>query len=146
MCIEKYFKCSGNNKNCKIYNEYGPTEATVGCIVHLIDESNEPFIGKPIPGLKVIIANDNNLPLPVGFSGEILLGGDSIINEYIYSSEQTSTKFINLPESECKYYKTGDRGRLLGNGFYEYLGRTDDQIKLNGYIKDRNDISHNYNN
>jgi amino acid adenylation domain-containing protein/non-ribosomal peptide synthase protein (TIGR01720 family) len=122
-----------NNKKCKIYNEYGPTEATVGCIVHLIDESNEPFIGKPIPGMKVIIANENNLPLPVGFSGEILLGGDSIINEYIYSSEQTSTKFINLPESECKYYKTGDRGRLLGNGFYEYLGRTDDQIKLNGY-------------
>lgn len=122
-----------NNNDCLIYNEYGPTEATVGCIVHLVDETNEPLIGKPIPGVDVIIANESNQPLPVGCAGEILLSGKSVISGYLKPSQSNALKFTRIEGIEGVFYRTGDVGRLTGRGIYEYLGRTDDQVKLNGY-------------
>ena len=122
-----------NNNDCLIYNEYGPTEATVGCIVHLVNETNEPCIGKPIPGVDVIIANESNQPLPVGCAGEILLSGKSVIGGYLKPSESNALKFTRIEGKEGVFYRTGDVGKLTGRGIYEYLGRTDDQVKLNGY-------------
>jgi amino acid adenylation domain-containing protein len=121
------------NTKCKIYNEYGPTEATVGCIVHLVDDDNAPLIGKPIPGVKVIIADSKNYPLPVECLGEILLAGEGVIKEYLKPSEHSARKFTYIEEFDCDFYHTGDLGKLNASGFYEYLGREDDQIKLNGY-------------
>jgi len=122
-----------NNNDCLIYNEYGPTEATVGCVVHLVDETNEPYIGMPIPGVDVIIANEFNQPLPVGCSGEILLSGKSVISEYLRPSQFNELKFTHIHGMQGLFYRTGDVGRLSGRGIYEYLGRTDEQVKLNGY-------------
>jgi amino acid adenylation domain-containing protein len=122
-----------NNKDCQIYNEYGPTEATVGCIVHLVDDTNMPYIGKPIPGVKVLIVNESNQPLPIGCIGEILLSGKSVIKEYLKTSQNNASKFTNISGIDGLFYRTGDIGRLTGGGIYEYHGRTDDQVKLNGY-------------
>lgn len=122
-----------HNKDCKVYNEYGPTEATVGCIVQLVDETNEPLIGKAIPGVNVIVVNEKNRPLPVGCVGEILLTGESVIKEYLSPSEQNTVKFTKVEGMEGLFYRTGDLGRLTGNGLYEYHGRKDDQVKLNGF-------------
>ena len=128
------------NKECKIYNEYGPTEATVGCIVHLVDDTNEPLIGRPIPGMNVIVADRNNNLLPVGCVGEILLAGESVIKEYVKSSDRTIGKFIFLRELNRTFYRTGDMARINSKGLYEYLGREDDQIKLNGYRIELNEV------
>ena len=128
------------NKECKIYNEYGPTEATVGCIVHLIDDTNEPLIGRPIPGMNVIIADTNNNLLPVGCVGEILLAGESVIDEYVKATDRTNGKFVFVKEFNRIFYRTGDLGRINLNGLYEYLGRVDDQVKLNGYRIELNEV------
>jgi amino acid adenylation domain-containing protein len=122
-----------NNNDCLIYNEYGPTEATVGCIVHLVDETNEPYIGLPIPDVNVIIANEFHQPMPIGCAGEILLSGKSVISEYLKPSQLTESKFTKIDGLQGLFYRTGDIGRLTGRGIYEYLGRTDEQVKLNGY-------------
>ena len=122
-----------NNNDCMIYNEYGPTEATVGCIVHLVDETNEPYIGLPIPDVNVIIANEFHQPMPIGCAGEILLSGKSVISEYLKPSQLTESKFTKIDGVQGLFYRTGDIGRLTGRGIYEYLGRTDEQVKLNGY-------------
>ena len=132
---EKQIEHLRNNQGCRIYNEYGPTEATIGSIVHLIEDDNLPVIGKPIPGLTALIVSQNNDILPVGCKGEIVLSGDGVIKNYINDdSGEVSQKFIKLKQiNNVSFYKTGDLGLCRFDGNLEYLGRIDDQVKIRGY-------------
>jgi len=123
------------NPKLKIYNEYGPTEATVGCITHeLADSDASIFIGKPIDNTTVLILDAQKNRVPVGVTGEIYLGGKSLSKGYINSSQTTEEKFIINPfNSKEKLYKTGDLGRWLPNGCIDYIGRFDKQVKIRGY-------------
>mgnify|MGYP000527624993 CR=1 FL=1 len=90
--LRLYQLCMINDDVTSIHNKLKSNNEKQ--LLLIIDLLSKNYLENKFLNVEVIIANDNNLPLPVGFSGEILLGGDSIINEYIYSSEQTSTKFI----------------------------------------------------
>ncbi|MFD2585479.1 amino acid adenylation domain-containing protein, partial [Croceitalea marina] len=125
------------NKDIKIVNEYGPTEATVGCIVKEIQSSEEPIaIGKPIANAQIFIL-DNNLNLvPIGVSGELCIAGAGLAKEYLNKSKLTSNKFIRNPfidNSNSRIYKTGDLARYLPDGNIEFLGRIDSQVKIRGF-------------
>ncbi|NVO09465.1 MAG: amino acid adenylation domain-containing protein [Bacteroidales bacterium] len=126
----------GLNKDIQIVNEYGPTEATVGCIVKDIKDVNEfILIGKPIANTKIYVINDNALA-PIGVPGEICIGGDGVAKEYLHRPDLTKEKFIKNPfnsDSESRLYKTGDLARWLPCGDIEYMGRIDEQVKINGY-------------
>ena len=119
-----------------IYNEYGPTEATVGCMIYEYnpkDTYKSVPIGKPINNTKVLILNKNLELLPLGKSGEMYISGNSLSLGYT-NTEKTAEKFIDSPfEKDEKLYKTGDLAVLYKNGTMEYLGRTDFQVNLNGY-------------
>jgi amino acid adenylation domain-containing protein/non-ribosomal peptide synthase protein (TIGR01720 family) len=122
------------NAGCRIYNEYGPTEATVGCIVKEIAEDNLPFIGRPIQNTEVFLLDDSLQMVPYGCVGELYIGGAGLARGYLNRVSLTNEKFIDNPFKPGKRcYKTGDLGRWRENGILEYLGRIDDQVKIKGY-------------
>ncbi|WP_027392677.1 non-ribosomal peptide synthetase [Aquimarina latercula] len=123
------------NKDIKIYNEYGPTEATVGCITKEIhNEEGKILIGKPISNVKINLIDYENRPCKIGVIGEIVIEGDSVAVGYLNRPELTKEKFVkNLLGKTGNLYKTGDLARWLPDGNIEYIGRKDDQVKIRGH-------------
>jgi len=123
-----------------LFNGYGPTEATVECMIHRFDETGDTRtsvpIGRPIPNTKIYILDHNLQPVPVGVTGELHIGGNSLANGYLNQPEMTAEKFIPDPfsnKTNACLYKSGDLARYLPDGKIEYIGRIDHQIKLRGY-------------
>lgn len=123
------------NPSIRIYNEYGPTEATVGCTIFEIKSVEEPIlIGKPIANTSIYILDKFNRLQPEGVVGEIGIGGAGLARGYLNRSDLTSEKFISNPFKEGELiYKTGDLGKWLPNGAIDYKGRIDHQVKVRGY-------------
>ncbi|MDB4901294.1 MAG: amino acid adenylation enzyme/thioester reductase family protein [Mucilaginibacter sp.] len=127
----------------EIINEYGPTEATIGCCSYSLNTledyefiQTELPIGTPIPNTRVYIANADKELSSIGIIGEICIGGMGLARGYLNHPELTAEKFIKDPfnnEAGARLYKTGDWGRRLPDGNIEYLGRMDDQVKVRGY-------------
>ncbi len=124
-------------RNVTIYNEYGPTEATVGCIVHLFDakgniEGSVP-IGNPINNMEAYVLDSHQNPVPQGISGELYLAGMNLASGYWNRNNLTEKKFLTNPfHGKSKLYKTGDLVRINQEGILEFLGRTDQQVKITG--------------
>ncbi|WP_328616435.1 amino acid adenylation domain-containing protein [Amycolatopsis sp. NBC_00355] len=116
-----------------VTNEYGPTEATVGCVAHRLDgpvDGPVP-IGRPIPGTRVYVLDDRLRPVPPGVAGQLHLAGAQLADGYLGLPELTAERFPDGPFG--RMYTTGDLARWRRDGTLEYLGRTDDQVKLRGY-------------
>ncbi|MEH2266224.1 amino acid adenylation domain-containing protein [Nostoc sp.] len=123
----------------RLINEYGPTEAVVGCCVYeatgKTDVVGDLLIGQPIANARIYILDNQNQPLPPGIPGELCIAGASLARGYLNRAELTAEKFIELElfgEKE-RVYKTGDLARWLRDGNLEYLGRIDNQVKLRGF-------------
>ncbi len=136
-----YFSDEG--LDIEIINEYGPTEATVGCSIFRYNTSedinkiddNVP-IGTPIDNVKLFILGENNSLTPVGVAGELFIGGPGLARGYLNLPDLTREKFIKNPfgkEQGSRLYRTGDIARRLKDGNLEFLGRKDDQVKIRGY-------------
>ena len=119
-----------------IYNEYGPTEATVGCMIyeyHPEDTYTSVPIGYPIDNTQILLLNNEQELVPLGNIGEMYISGDCLALGYT-DEQKTAEKFIDHPfYNGERIYKTGDLAILHSNGVMEYLGRSDFQVKLNGY-------------
>jgi len=117
----------------KIFNEYGPTEATVGCTVAEVSLGNIT-IGRPIANTSIYILDKNEKLLPQGAVGEIYIGGAGLANGYYQQPELTDAVFLDSPFVEGeKIYRTGDLGLWLQDGNLKYVGRKDSQVKIRGY-------------
>ncbi|KAB2832885.1 MAG: amino acid adenylation domain-containing protein, partial [Caedimonadaceae bacterium] len=129
-----------------IFNEYGPTEATVGSCVfkledHTILYSNSIPIGKPIFNTQVYILDEHLNPVPIGVRGEIYIGGQGLARGYLNRPDLTADKFIPNPfiqkgskrNESLRLYRTGDLARYRDNSHIEFLGRSDDQVKIRGF-------------
>ncbi|MGG7175942.1 non-ribosomal peptide synthetase [Clostridium paraputrificum] len=124
--------------NIDIINEYGPTEATVGCIAHKFDYTKKydktVLIGRPINNFKIYIVDTKNDIVPIGVIGEICISGNGLARGYLNNDKLTEEKFLNNPyKLGERMYKTGDLARWLPDGNIEYLGRIDDQVKVRGF-------------
>ncbi|MBH8576701.1 amino acid adenylation domain-containing protein [Nostocaceae cyanobacterium CENA369] len=123
----------------RIINEYGPTEAVVGCCVYeatkKIDLVGDLLIGQPIANARIYILDNQNQPLPVGIPGELCIAGAGLARGYLNRPELTAEKFIELDlfGKRERVYKTGDLARWLPDSNLEYLGRIDNQVKLRGF-------------
>ncbi|MGN7765836.1 non-ribosomal peptide synthetase, partial [Paenibacillus sp. 22594] len=122
----------------RLYNEYGPTEATVGCMVHpydpAIEQSGTVRIGKPGDNMEIYILEHGTDLVPIGVYGELCIGGDGLARGYLNRAELTAEKFVDHPFSEGeKLYRSGDLARWLTDGTMEYGGRMDHQVKIRGY-------------
>ncbi|WP_027388581.1 non-ribosomal peptide synthetase, partial [Chryseobacterium gregarium] len=121
------------NKDIEVYDEYGPTEATVGCIARKVDLSVNT-IGSPISNTQIYILDEYGHLLPAGVHGELYIAGAGLARGYLNREDLTSEKFVANPFVEgTKMYRTGDLGRWLPDGTIEYLGRTDHQVKIRGH-------------
>lgn len=128
-------------------NEYGPTEATVGCCVFEISNLESSLqasvpIGRPISNTQIYILDSNLNPVPVGVTGEIYIGGAGLARGYLNKPDLTADKFVpnpfaneeNVKEGKSlRLYRTGDLARFLPDGNIEFLGRIDDQVKIRGF-------------
>ncbi|WP_340107001.1 amino acid adenylation domain-containing protein [Rhodohalobacter sp. 8-1] len=131
--VEQHFN---NLPNTKLYNEYGPTEATVWCLAHCVsqqDSVDRVPIGRPIPGSKAYILDTNNHRVPVGVIGELFIGGEGVSNGYIGNATADNNLFIENPFDNGKIYKTGDLASYRKDGNIDFRGRIDDQIKIRGH-------------
>lgn len=118
----------------KIYNMYGPTETTIWSSVSDLTNKDRIDIGRPIKNTEIYIVDENLSILSDGQSGEICIAGKGLAKGYVGRSDLTVEKFICLPQDpDVRVYRTGDRGRYLPNGDLEYLGRTDNQVKIRGH-------------
>ena len=127
-------------QNCRLYNQYGPTESHVVTAFQLSGAPDEwpslPPIGRPISNAEIYLLDAEHNPVPVGIAGELYIGGECLAREYIHQPEMTSEKFIPNPfcqEPGRRLYKTGDRARYMPDGNIEYLGRLDHQVKVRGF-------------
>ena len=138
--LEKY------HNRVEIYNEYGPTESTVGCTVYNVNSYNLNIsssvpIGKPTFGNNIYILNDYGGSVPIGGIGEIFIAGESVSQGYMGDAVLTNEKFSIDPFcNDYRMYQTGDLGKLLPNGNIVYIGRKDRQKKIRGYLVDLDDI------
>lgn len=123
------------NDGLKVYNFYGPTEATIACSVFECSEQDIDWedvpIGKPIDNVSFLVVSENDEKLPDGLLGELCVGGETIVNNYWNNEELDEQKFIHFDGK--RYYKTGDQVQVCSKGYYWFRGRNDDQIKLNGF-------------
>lgn len=129
----------------KIFNEYGPSETVVGCMIHefnvVQDKGTSVPIGKPIQNTEIYLLDSNLQPVPMGEKGEIYISGAGVSKGYLNRSELTEERFINNPFSNNdRMYKTGDLAKFIDLYTVEYLGREDDQIKLQGFRIERTEI------
>ena len=124
----------------RFINEYGPTETVVGCCIYEVqpgDPHRGPVpIGRPIANSRLYILDADRQPVPAGTAGELYIGGAGVARGYLNRPELTRERFLADPfsdEPEARMYRTGDLARCRDDGNIEYLGRTDDQVKLHGY-------------
>lgn len=125
-----------------VYNEYGPTEATIVATTCGITRHNiaafarRPVIGQPLSHVSIYILDDNMQLVPDNTPGEIYIGGRSVAAGYLNNPALTQEKFVQNPfdnRGESRLYKTGDLGRWLTDGNIECLGRKDHQVKIRGH-------------
>jgi amino acid adenylation domain-containing protein/non-ribosomal peptide synthase protein (TIGR01720 family) len=116
------------------FNLYGPTETTVDAVWTRVT-GDRPVIGKPVRNLRAYVLDDSLRPVPVGVAGELHIAGVQLARGYLNQSGLTASRFIANPFGEpgTRLYATGDRVRWTAAGTLEYLGRTDEQLKIRGF-------------
>ncbi|MCX2449841.1 amino acid adenylation domain-containing protein [Pedobacter sp. PLR] len=128
------------SNTCRIVNHYGPTETTIGKLLHLVNETtvydHTIPIGKPFTNAKVYILNPEFREAAVNEPGEIYIGGAGLARGYLNRPDLTAERFVKdffSEEPGARLYLTGDLGKKREDGEIEYLGRIDDQVKIRGY-------------
>lgn len=123
----------------QLMNHYGPTEATIGCISHMIDFEQfeqfleRPIIGKPHDNMQAYILDTQLKLSPIGVPGELCISGVGLARGYLNRLELTEEKFVSNPLTGERMYRTGDLARWLSDGTIDFLGRIDSQVKIRGY-------------
>jgi len=130
----------------RLINEYGPTEAVVGAMMHHFDAGRLPAplvsLGRPAPGMRIYVLNAAGARQPIGVAGEIAIGG-RLARGYLNRPDLTAARFVSDPFNAGEtLYLTGDLGVFHSATDLHYLGRMDDQIKLNGVRLELGEVEH----
>jgi hybrid polyketide synthase / nonribosomal peptide synthetase ACE1 len=144
--------------NVSLINAYGPAETTIishlGKVTYGDDNGGEVFesVGQSLPNFSTYILDEGGAPVPIGFPGEIYIGGPSVSSGYSNNKELTLKKFLPNPFATSddiklgwdRIYRSGDKGRLLADGSLVPLGRIqgDNQIKLRGMRVELEGVEH----
>ncbi|MFA6409434.1 MAG: AMP-binding protein [Gammaproteobacteria bacterium] len=124
---------ASSSNNGIVENFYGPTEATIAFTHYRFhSESGVVPIGKPFPGLKIVIMNESFQPVDPGAIGEIYLSGIQVASGYYRDKKLTRQRFVRIG-SEDVWYRSGDLGTTDALGNVIFKGRKDDQLQIRGY-------------
>jgi len=130
-----------------LVNNYGPTECTVvatSAAVTAQKVEKLPAIGRAIDNTQVLILDDKLKRVPTGTVGEIYVGGAGLALGYLNDEQLTAQRFVKNPFSDVpgtRLYRTGDLGSYLPDGQISFRGRADDQVKINGFRVELNDVN-----
>jgi acyl-coenzyme A synthetase/AMP-(fatty) acid ligase/acyl carrier protein len=117
------------------YNFYGPTECTVDTVVSAVRATDRPVIGRPVDGTNAYVLDDGLAPVLAGVTGELYLSGPQLARGYLGRPDLTAERFVPDPFGPpgSRMYRTGDAVRRHPDGTLDFVGRTDDQVKVRGY-------------
>jgi len=134
--VESHF---AEHPGTRLWNEYGPTEATVWSTVHELlpgaTGSRVP-IGRPIDGATLHLLDADGRRVPPGVTGEVFLGGSGVTRGYAGRAGLTAERFVPDPfdpRGGGRLYRTGDLARWSAAGELLFLGRVDHQVKVRGF-------------
>ena len=126
---------------CRVLNHYGPTETTVG-VTTLRAEEGEAWprgdslpLGRPLANTRIYVVDRDLEPVPIGFPGELLVGGEGVSRGYLGRPDLTADRFVPdvFATTGARLYRTGDLARWLPDGMLQFLGRIDHQVKIRGF-------------
>ncbi|CDG82041.1 non-ribosomal peptide synthetase [Janthinobacterium agaricidamnosum] len=126
--------------DCRLYNLYGPTEAAIdvsswACLPSSTATLACVPIGRPIDNVALYVLDSNFDPCPLGVRGMLYIGGAGLARGYVGRADLTAEHFMPDPyaaHAGARMYRSGDLATLDENGVIHYLGRLDEQIKING--------------
>ncbi len=127
----------------RLFNNYGPTEATVVATEAELTPGSAIVIGKPIHNVRCYILDHALRPAPVGAPGELYIAGRNLARGYLNHPAQTAAVFVPDPFSDepgARMYRTGDQARYRADGAIEFLGRMDNQVKVRGFRVELDEI------
>jgi len=123
-----------NVEGLRIFNVYGPTEATVWATYAELTHATTVTLGKPLPNVQAYVLGPQQQRLPIGNQGELYLAGDCLASGYLFDQERTNDAFVANPFAQGELmYRTGDMVSWTTQGELTYHGRRDHQVKLRGY-------------
>jgi amino acid adenylation domain-containing protein len=128
------------NRPVELYNEYGPTECVVGCMVHRFDPGADGRAGSSVPigvpadHVKLYLLNEELQPVPEGAPGELCIVRNGLARGYRNDRSKTEAVFVANPGNESeRMYRSGDLARFSSEGCLTFLGRVDSQVKILGH-------------
>ncbi len=130
--------------NVRIFNEYGPTEAVVGCMIHEavadeLAEAPDVPIGRPAPGVSLRVVDPATHDVPIGALGELLIGHPGVTHGYL-DDAAGDDPFVVIDGT--RWYRSGDLVRLADESTLVYHGRIDEQIKTGGIRLEPVEVEH----
>ncbi|CAN5293389.1 amino acid adenylation domain-containing protein [soil metagenome] len=146
--VEGWSRCV---PNARIQNVYGPTEATIYCLIYEWEleaaraeaVSGVVAIGQPMPRVEAFVVGEQSARLPDGETGELCLRGDQVTDHYWRDADKTAAAFIDVDAaSGGKAYRTGDICFVNEHGNFVYCGRADFQVKIDGHRVELGEIEH----
>jgi amino acid adenylation domain-containing protein len=119
-------RCAG------LWNMYGPTETTIWSTGHKVESGTGPVsIGRPIANTQVHVLDQQRNMVPPGVAGDLYIGGAGLARGYLRRDELTAERFAETAYG--RLYRTGDRARWRADGTLDFLGRSDNQMKIRGF-------------
>jgi len=115
---------------------FGITETTITSTLQRFENPSTISIGKPVANTETYVLDHRLEPAPIGVTAELYVGGAGLARDYLDHPELTAAKFIPHSfsnEPGARLYKTGDMARYFADGRLEFIGRVDEQLKINGY-------------
>jgi amino acid adenylation domain-containing protein/non-ribosomal peptide synthase protein (TIGR01720 family) len=118
-----------------VVDGYGPTETTTFALSQplAVPVPDSVPIGTPLDNMGAYVLDAALRPVPPGVSGELYLSGTGLARGYLNRPGLTAERFVANPFGPGRLYRTGDLVRWNTAGQVEYLGRADDQVKINGF-------------
>ncbi|HEV2374803.1 MAG TPA: amino acid adenylation domain-containing protein [Streptosporangiaceae bacterium] len=117
-------------------NAYGTTECTVDSVIGEITSEAAQVIGRPLRGTQAVVVDSHGDVVPVGVTGELLVGGAGVARGYAGQPGMTADRFVPdgfFGGEGRRLYRTGDLVRWRADGLLEFVGRADDQVKIRGF-------------